>query len=263
MRTIEIIKTVRQEIRNLFKDAFSKMNLNLDPNQKKILLEVEKKGFCIIPNFYLKNEYTQNRNEIDKLIKKYQSQIVTDKEGSDHRIWGADRVSTLIQKFFANDFIGKIIKAHEQTDNITGFTLAARLEYKPDNLGSGGGWHRDWAVNKQIKAILYLSDVYTDSGPFQYVEGSHNHLDIIRDCFINNFKFNQNRFSDTEVEKIIKRNPSKLKTLSGKAGTLILVNTRGIHRGMPIKQGVRYALTNYYWSNMSIPSHLAEMIVKR
>jgi hypothetical protein len=33
---------------------------------------------------------------------------------------------------------------------------------------------------------------------------------------------------------------------------LLLVNTAGIHRGMPLETGVRYALTNYYYHPSSI-----------
>ena len=34
--------------------------------------------------------------------------------------------------------------------------------------------------------------------------------------------------------------------ITGKAGTLVMFNTNAIHRGKPVKGGVRYALTNYY-----------------
>ena len=41
--------------------------------------------------------------------------------------------------------------------------------------------------------------------------------------------------------------PHEASRFLGKAGTLLLVNTTGIHRGRPLKAGSRYALTNYYY----------------
>ena len=68
----------------------------------------------------------------------------------------------------------------------------------------------------------------------------------------------QCRFNQKTVEKIIKDEPERLKTLTGKAGTVVLVDTSTIHRGTPLKNGVRYALTNYFFENSQINSHLVE-----
>ena len=35
--------------------------------------------------------------------------------------------------------------------------------------------------------------------------------------------------------------------ITGKAGTLILFDASLIHRGRPLEEGCRYALTNYYY----------------
>ena len=236
----------------------------LNNEEKNILSVIKKEGFYIIPNFYSKTECDEIRNEIDILLEKYKNQVAIDDTASDHRILGADRISSLILKFFEHPFIRKIIYAHEQTKNIVGFTLAAKLEYKTSNLGSGGGWHRDRTTGKQIKALLYLTDVDVNNGPFQYLKRSHRPLNIIKECASENFEFNQSRFDNKQIEKLInKKYKEKLLTLTGKAGTIVFVNTRGIHRGMPIEKGVRYSLTNYYWSNMPIPKHVKELMVKK
>ncbi len=262
MKIRNILKTIRQELNNFTNDLLSRSLVNLGGREIEILSKIVSKGFCVIPDFYPIVTCNEIRLEIDRLIKKYAPQIYRDKDDSDRRLFGADRISPIIARFYKNEFISRIITAHEKTKNIVGLTLAARMEYKPGNLGSGGGWHRDWAINKQMKAILYLSDVEEENGPFQYIKESHRHWNIIRDSLLNNFEFNQNRFTNEQIEKMIKKKPRKLKIFVAKAGTLILVNTRGIHRGMPIKSGTRYALTNYYWSNMPIPEHVEKLIVK-
>lgn len=261
MKIKATLKTIKQEIRNSLHNLKS-TKIVLDKSEIEILNKIEKEGFYVIPNFYSENECMEIKNEIDNLLEKYKEQVITDRALSDHRIWGADRVSPLISKFFTNQFINKIVHRHQKTNNLVGFTLAARLDYKPGNPGSGDGWHRDTAHSKQIKSILYLSDVNLSSGPFQYIKDSHHSYDVIRDMYVGNFTFNQNRFTNEEINTLLQKTGKKLETFEAKAGTLILVNTRGIHRGMPIEKGSRYALTNYFWSNQEIPSHLAQMMIK-
>ena len=46
--------------------------------------------------------------------------------------------------------------------------MANKLIYKKGNLGSGGGWHRDTFFKKQLKFIIYLSDVGEKNGELFY-----------------------------------------------------------------------------------------------
>ena len=165
--------------------------------------------------------------------------------------------------------IAVCMRATGQAESLTGAlteaerrTTAARAILGEWLGGSGGGWHRDDADAKQTKAILYLSDVEMENGPFQFIEGSHKPWDIYRMAFKYNFSFGQNRFTDQELEKVIQDQPNRLKTFTGKAGTLILTDTRGLHRGMPIRKGERYALTNYNWVRTAIPEHVQKVIIK-
>ncbi len=258
------IKTLRQEIQNAISDLKNSSAIPLSPEESRILKEIKKTGVYVIPNFYSGEECSQLISEIDSLMAKYSNQLFIDEFDVDHRIFGADRISTLIKKFFTNDFINRITASHQKSNNLVGVTMIGRLEYKTGKIkGSGEGWHRDWAVNRQFKSILYLTDVTVENGPFEYLEGSHKHLNIINDCVSEHFTFNQSRFTDEQIETLTKKKyGTRLKTFTAKAGTLILANTRGMHRGMPIQSGVRYSMTNYYWSDMKIPSHIEKLIVK-
>ncbi len=256
------VKTAWQELRNFLKNFSAATTVVLNEKEREMLREIEKRGFFVISDFCSKETCSALQAEIDALISKYKNQIQEDETGSDHRIWGADKASPIILEFFTDPFLRKIVRAHQKTDAVIGFTLAARLDFKLQNLGSGGGWHRDTAHEKQIKAILYVSDVDKKSGPFQYIKKSHRSLSMIQDTFIGNFEVNQNRFTDLEIQKWLgKIGTERIETFTAKAGTLILVNTRGVHRGMPIEAGSRYALTNYYWTKKSIPPHLAKLLV--
>ena len=60
------------------------------------------------------------------------------------------------------------------------------------------------------------------------------------------------RITNESVQKILKKNPEDLITVTGKKGTLIFVNTSMIHRGKPLNKKNRYALTNYYYQSYKI-----------
>ena len=94
--------------------------------------------------------------------------------------------------------------------------------------------------------MIYLNDVDEKNGAFQYLEKSHHLFNIIK---INNHlkKISSDKwFDNREIEESSKKLNLKINTLSANAGDMILFDATGIHRGMPLKSGERFALTNYY-----------------
>lgn len=173
------------------------------------------------------------------------------REDSDRRIYGVERYDKLFitkrQKEFVADFNAK---AKVFTDNIN-FTLAGEIKCSPGNLGSGGGWHRDSPYTNQFKTIIYLTDVCEENGPFQYIKGSHKRGSYKKVSeVLKGYNYGKMRFSDEEVGLVTKHvdGLSNL-TVTGKAGDMLLVNTRGLHRGKPLTNGIRKAVTTYSFRN--------------
>ena len=69
-------------------------------------------------------------------------------------------------------------------------------------------------------------------------------------------KYMQYRLTEKEISKILFNEPQREKTILGSMGTLIMVDTSTLHRGAPIKKGIRYALTNYYYTQNQIDEQL-------
>jgi len=80
-----------------------------------------------------------------------------------------------------------------------------------------------------MKVFLYLSDVDDVSGPFNYVKGS-NYGNKWHSTFpLREEKPFTPRMQDEEVESVI---PEKYRiSFKGKAGTIILADTMGLHKG--------------------------------
>ncbi|MEP4299002.1 MAG: hypothetical protein ABJ340_04865, partial [Paraglaciecola sp.] len=152
----------------------------------------------------------------------------------------------------SNSLLSLRLKNLFGTSSLSGFNMASKISFVPNNLGSGQGWHRDVAVSYQFKAILYLSDVDTHSGPFQYYNKSGNCLAMLNLERKEKLPVAQNRFTEKEAKLFDQR---CITEICAPAGTLILANTRGIHRGKPISSGNRYALTSYQWPH-AIPNHI-------
>ncbi len=88
-------------------------------------------------------------------------------------------------------------------------------------------FHRDYDDEKLLKLFIAISDINTQSGPFQFIEGSHKRRSF------HEFKHSKKvgRISVELENKIINSFPN-LFTFTGKLGDGCLVNTKGLHRGL-------------------------------
>jgi len=232
------------------KQDFSK----LDKKEYSILEEVKKNGYVIIPNFFNKEQCQKCVDDIDDICKNNKTFV---QKQEDLRVFGAEELSKNIKTFFDDSFLNKLARAYNGVPTCCAFTLAGRIETigKDAQYGSGGPWHRD-SYFRQFKSLIYLNDVDENNGPFQLIHKSHktkNH-----DQKIAKLEHMQSSFLQEKVDKIIYNDPNRLKTLTGKAGTLVLIDTSIIHRGIPVKNGIRYALTNYFFEKSQINAHLVE-----
>jgi len=90
-------------------------------------------------------------------------------------------------------------------------------------------FHFDMDRFKFLKFFFYLNDVDANNGPHCFIKGSHKSLpkEILKD----------RRIKDEEVYKYYKE--SDVLELEGRAGSIIAVDTRGLHKGKPLTQGAR------------------------
>ena len=96
------------------------------------------------------------------------------------------------------------------------YHLASLKVYVNDSIKNTRDFHRDTTEktprNKKMKAFVYLTHVFDiDSGPYSYIEGTHKDYNL-------------------------KESDGPEKVFLGPAGTLILSNQNGLHRGQPQQQ---------------------------
>ena len=223
---------------------------NFHTKEERLILEdLKKKGYAVIENFYSKEQCDKIVNEIELFCTTRSSEITNFKE-FDNRIYGFNYASKNVELFLNNKKLIRILQTYSGKKLTYSFTLGQKTIYKENNPGSGLGWHLDHSIIKYPKALLYLIDVDKKNGPFQYIEATNRFSNKIQIRLKNNLDFNQGKFSDDEINNILKKNNFNLKTFSLKAGSLILFDGNGIHRGAPIVKNLRYSLTNYYYFNV-------------
>lgn len=207
--------------------------------------EIRKKGFLVLENFISCSEAEELISRIDSNIGKYSSQVWRDGANSDARLYDIGNVEPRFNKVFSTNQLNSLYAKYISSSTKNNFVMANRVIAVDGNLGSGGGWHRDTMGRRQLKYILYLTDVDVSNGAFEYVPGSHRPKDKWR---INKFlgkPLSNPRYTNEDIETVMKELGYQSKKVIGKAGTLLIADTSGLHRGSPLLQGERVALTQY------------------
>lgn len=158
-----------------------------------------------------------------------------DAEGSDTRIWSFEaEIPELMPEFRIEERIAAV--EDYQGVTVRDWCLMGNwVVPKQGNLGSGGGMHRDSPFSHQVKCIWYLSDVTTQTGPFQYVPGTH--LNLIADRA--KYPLGATRFDTV---------PDPMVEVHATAGSLLVADVRAVHGGKPIETGERLALSLYTYT---------------
>ena len=207
----------------------------MERNLEIIVSAIKTNGYYVIKNYYS----IEQCNNILNDIKNIPRNNINYGEGKDIRIPFFQNISIGAREFLNDDFLLKIgsnVLGH-QADRVKKRCQLGILKHNKGDECSGGGWHVD-NHNPQFKALLYLTNVNLNNGPFAIISPPITSKDY------NPISKEKNtRFPD-KIQEDYKDN---IHYLTGNVGDVIVVNTQNIHRGTTIKQGERISLTNYYY----------------
>lgn len=115
-------------------------------------------------------------------------------------------------------------------------------------------WHRDNEDKRLCKIFIYVTDVMEDAdGPFRYIKGSH-----FDGPYGNIFPARPPSSLYPDLGEVEKRIPADaIQTCFGKAGTVILADTGGLHKGGYVTAQPRFMYTGTFFTDASVsPIHL-------
>lgn len=227
---------------------------NLSATDAALLAKVKRDGVAVLEGFASREKCRALRRQVDQVFAQASDRLWHSDDGADVRAYAAETRSEAIAEHHADPRLLALAEAHLGLEQVCFFTLANRVRPTRDNRGSGQGWHRDSASELQFKTLLYLEDVTLENGPFEYLPGSHTVRSMVRGILGAGLDHGQHRLSDAELERLSRTLGTKPRAFAAKAGTLILAETSGVHRGMPIHSGERYVLTNYFMTPAQVES---------
>jgi hypothetical protein len=215
--------------------------------KKEIVDSLNKVGICVIEDYFPSDWCDNAVSHIEDSLVTYKDKVQSQtSEGTsgDFRVFKMENQYDTAKQFADDDFLLDVGTEYFGHPIVSHFVLGGKVQHNPNQTtNSGGGWHRD-NRGKQIKTIVYLTDVSEESGPFSFLPLS-NQFDLQTRDGIGK----ATRYDDSIVDEFCKENNIEPFKVIGKKGTIIFVDTSFIHRGLNIQSGSRYTYTNYYFEN--------------
>jgi|694.fasta_scaffold17457_8 hypothetical protein len=150
-----------------------------------------------------------------------------------------------IQKLLINDNILKISQEYLGSapliDNVSAWWSFPTE--KPDS-NAAQLWHFDFERPKWIKVFLYLTDCNENNGPHCFIEKSHKNGGIPLSIRLKMYK----RIEDDYVNNFFSKD--SIKVMTAKKKSILFEDTRGLHKGMRVKEGKRLILQFQYSSSI-------------
>ena len=241
-----------------------------DSRDKDTLLAcVRESGICVVPEYAPMHEVREMR---DACIARVDVPVDTNFEDGSYRR--------------ADAYWGTAAAANERVYHVDCFSEpAARVRHDPllrqiasDYYGAPHsvhvliyerhrhndvpvrGFHVDTFELSTFKVMLYLNDVTLENGPTCYIPGTHVMNELRRKKEFEwgpavspgdpSQKPHLTNFTDEELGELVDHQLPVV----GPAGTLVLFDTWGVHRGLsPLPGRERHVLVNYYRKGANLP----------
>jgi hypothetical protein len=201
--------------------------------------------------------YTQDScNSIVEFVDRCDNDATAERNynGTELRIWGAQAKDALLASFFEEcNLFASCLLGHD-TEASTLLAIRNRSLDAHDQASVRGRWHID-SLRPQVKIFLFLTDTTEDSGPFEFIPGTHTWSFKLRTLFDGVYLRPSDLFTDKRpyqhlddawVDGLSAKGYRSVPVLC-KAGTVLVVDTSAIHRARPCLNGARYALTAYFY----------------
>jgi hypothetical protein len=237
-------------------------SVELDERQRRALAQLRRDGYAVVPNFWDRDRALAMRDKLEKYLEPGVDQDY--EEGAWLRFWDARKYDQGVRRLY---HVEKVVPELEQL-RYDRFVLDIATAYYGMPFHSGlmmfqhntqsneqtRYYHVDSFI-REFKSFVYLDDVDEGNGPFAYIPGTQKqHLRRIRKQVVGNGEGESpTSFYPEELGELLDLESA----VSGPAGTLILADVRGLHRGTPQVNRSRSVLVNY------IVKHEGDLVLDR
>lgn len=221
-------------------------------DRPNLVRELDERGIAVVPGYvscaeveYMlaaAEEHLENarRGDLDDTFTVQPDVVV--------RIAGAHRRIPETQRFFLDPVIRSVMEAY-MAPGVASYRRELEYRFGISQVAQADLYHFDnW--RPICKAFLYLTDVTPTNAPFVYLAGSHKRArwridhEIAYDAQGPTGRFGH--FFPQEIRDLRERHRWEEVVCAQGAGTLILADFRGLHRGTPLQEGRRVLLNNTF-----------------
>ncbi len=233
-----------------------------DERAKTLVDTLNRDGVIVIPDFIqrekalaLGQRLKQASDALPQADKPRVKALRFDDEGL-VRTLNAEDLDPEAREFFEDPLIENVAKSYACT-NVVSWQRMFEERMKKWVIGGADWYHIDEAFYFKFKAFLYLTDVTLGTAPYMYIKGTHlsapwrqpKELQILKHDIYGPEKVFGNRgnfFVTGEVRHLTKTLGHEVVTCCGPAGSLVLTDTRGVHKATTPNSGGRLMLGHYF-----------------
>ena len=234
---------------------------------KDVLVGLKKNGYCRLEKYYTNEDINDIQNECRGILDKLEEiflnnkyiNYTTERADGEIKIKHIQQISnklkvysnefffTLISFFFCGKFrIPTVFFNLVHDGNFIHKSVPGKSEGR-----LAGPWHYD-SVDHILKCFILLDDVTPETGgETSIISGTRNKLRNIKNAdkyfhaYHQSTNEEKNKF-ETEKEELNIIKDASIKNLYGNKGDVIFLDTSNLHRGSPLKKGIKRCIWLYF-----------------
>jgi hypothetical protein len=242
--------TAQEDLIDFARGVVKPPQTELSAEQDWALAAIRRDGFAVIPGYWERERALAMKDKVEGLLEEGKDKDYP--EGAWLRFWDdrsydqgvrrlyhIDKVLPELSELRHDRWVLDIVTAYYRQPFHSGLLM---FQHNTQSNANTRYFHVD-AFSREFKAFLYLEDVDMGNGPFTYIRGTHrSHLRwITKQVRGNPDDPRDTSFHEDDVASLLRKEVK----LTAPAGTLILADVRGLHRGSPQIDRSRSVLVNY------------------
>jgi diketogulonate reductase-like aldo/keto reductase len=237
---------------------YARSRPRLSPVSERIRSDLDRDGFAVttVEELGCTDAYERVRSEAAALVERVRRQEERGKHPLYRYVTKTDHVHELAEVHNLTDAIDDYCGLRTMVDDASLITIPARLA----GASKQQLWHSDLEDLYTVKAYTFLTDVDDFSGPLDYILETHpKGRFAVQTAELWKRSFVQDptpAYSFQVPDELLFRHvrPDLLRRLMGPAGTVVVFDARGLHRGGHVLQGLRQvAVTSHTAPNQVHP----------
>jgi hypothetical protein len=242
------------DLRDLILVRPASRQVQLDEREERIVADLRRDGYAVVEGYWERERALALRDSLEQRLEG--GEDVDYPEGAYLRFWDNRAYDEGVRRLYHVDRLYAELAELRSDPMLTRVTIAYYgvpfhsgvlvFQHNTRSNANTRYYHVD-AFEKEFKAFLYLDDVTEGNGPFTYLRGTHKGMATRR--FLKHARWNgegsPTGFAPEELGSLLDTEVQ----ISGPAGTLILADVRGFHRGSPQLDDDRSVIVNYMFKH--------------